>query len=163
MAFIEVEMRLRQCSQKIRVVPNLAGGAHVLFPSSGTTVAVRVYNPTAIENMEKKYSKEIKANIKGRMSTFLPNEMDCCNNNQRDGSDELFPIGGAEGDVDVGVGTTNDDIDGICSFQNSFKHSVVFFMLTNNDLMSDQLGRFESIVNALQRCLSEGACQNYED
>ena len=123
-----------------------------------------------IAKLEKKYSNHIKAKIKGRLSTFLSDdetnktEMDGdttrtnSNNNHHTGTcnDESYPVGGGDV-VDVSI---DDDIDGICSFQDAFKHSVVFFMLRNNDLILDQLGRFDSIVNTLQRCLSQGASEN---
>ena len=46
----DLEIKLRQCAEKLRVVPSLTGGAQVLFPTSHTTVAVRVYDTATIES-----------------------------------------------------------------------------------------------------------------
>lgn len=43
----------------------------------------------------------------------------------------------------------DDDFDGIKTFRDSFKHSIVFFSLPT-ELMNDQMGSLSSVVNQLQ-------------
>jgi len=104
----DLEIKLRQCTQKLRVVPSLTGGAKILFPTSHTTVAVRVYDAVTITEMEKR--------------------------------------------VQQNRNLLQDDFHEVCSFRDSFKHSIIFFVL-KSDIISDQLGRVESVVNTLQRRL----------
>lgn len=146
---LELELHLRRCSRKIKVVPSLTGGAHILFPTAGTTLAVRVYDPFGIAKLEKEYSGLIQQSIRSRINIFAHQKDDATS-------------GGNDRSVEI-----ENDFDGICSFRNSFKHSVVFFALTNASLLSDQLSRFGSIVNSLQRCLAETCefhtgCNNLE-
>jgi len=143
-------MKLRCSSQKLRVVPSLAGGAHMLLPSSGTTVAVRVYDEVRIDRMETDYSKRIQESIHGKLASLV----------QRKDQDISF----VDGYIDNNEKSQDsiEDFDGICSFRDSFKHSIVFFVLQNQDIILNQVGRFESVVNTLQRCLSSGYKENGE-
>ena len=50
----------------------------------------------------------------------------------------------------------NNDFDGITTFRDSFKHSIVFFSLPP-DVLEAQLGSVYSVVNQLQFCLGEAS------
>ena len=134
LTFIELEIKLRRCSQKLRVVPSLNGGAQILFPVAGTTVAVRVYDTVTISKLEKEYSNDNRDKIRNQINTILQNDTQHHN------------------DMGQSSNANKDDFHGICAFRDSFKHPIVFFILTP-DLISDQLGRVDSVVNTLQRCL----------
>lgn len=47
---LELELLLRQDTKKFRVVQHLSGGAHLLFPGSETTIAVRAYYPNSLKH-----------------------------------------------------------------------------------------------------------------
>eukprot|EP00804_Cyclotella_cryptica_P002599 CCRYP_010426-RB/>CCRYP_010426-RB protein AED:0.13 eAED:0.13 QI:260/1/0.75/1/1/0.75/4/0/384 len=48
---------------------------------------------------------------------------------------------------------TEDDVDGLQQFRDSFEHSMVIFLLPKGEYQRDQLGRRESFVNAAQQAL----------
>lgn len=150
--FVELEIKLRHNAQKLRVVPSLTGNAHVLFPTSDTTVAVRVYDPMTIAKMEKELSaisNSSSSNNDHREKLRIQTET-LFQNNDSTTNDGTNNNNGSEND---------NDFDKICSFRDSFKHPIVFFILPSSDLMSDQLGRVDSVVNILQRSLSTMASQ----
>ena len=106
-------------------------GADFLFPSSDTTVAIRLFDQNAIMEMEEKYSTDAQLIL----------------------SNDLRDIGSLDGRTNIASDDAFDDFGGIKKFRDSFKHSIVFFILSKA-LLEDQLSRMDSIVNTLQRCLA---------
>ncbi len=89
--------------------------------------------------MEKEHSNRIRESLHSRINKVFRKNID-------------IPLGDNHGfDVDNLV----VNFDGICSFRDSFRHSVVCFILSNDELALSQLRRYDSIVNTLQRCLSD--------
>lgn len=124
-------MKLRQNADKVRVVQPMPHKADFLFPSSDTTVAVRIFNQATIEEMEEKCSSRARLILRNQMKDILlTNE-----------------------ETSASLDSIDDDFSGIRMFQNSFKHSIVFFLLSDAVLV-DQLGRMDSIVSTLQRSLA---------
>ena len=137
--WIELEIKLRERSQKLRVVPQLTGGAHYLFPTSETTLAVRVYDSKTIADMEEKYSNDIRNIMQDELNEVFQKQSG------------ILDYKATNSDNSGATGVLSD-FDGICSFRDSFRHTMVFFNLTN-EILSNQLSRMESVVNTLQRCL----------
>jgi hypothetical protein len=102
-------------------------------------IAIRYYDSLAIESMEKEHSSQIRESLHSRMNkVFLRKNYDIqLDENHGCGDNKLA------------------DFDGIRSFRDSFRHSIVCFVLSNDELALSQLGRYDSIVNTLQRCLSD--------
>lgn len=136
----ELEIKLRYNTTKVKVVRSLPHGTNILLPNS---VAVRIYNSSTIENMEKEHSNRIRESLHNRINKVFRknNDIQLGENHGCDDDNLVEPHG--------------IDFDGICSFRDSFRHSVVCFILSNDELVLSQLGRYDSIVNTLQRCLSD--------
>ncbi len=102
-------------------------------------MAVRVYDAVTIAKMEKEFLSS--GRTVERSCRRLENRVQQSNINS-----------GANRDTDSGK-AGKDNLCEVCSFRDSFKHSMIFFVLTN-ELITDQLGRVGSAVNNLQRRLS---------
>ena len=106
-------------------------GADFLFPSSDTTVAIRLFDQTTIMEMEEKYSTDAQLIL----------------------SNDLRDIASLNSRTNIESDGALDDFGGIKKFRDSFKHSIVFFILSK-DFLVDQLRRMDSVVNTFQRCLA---------
>jgi len=152
----ELEIKLRNRCQKIRIVPSLSGNAHVIFPRSDNTLALRIYNANRIANMEKEYSESTRRNISHQMMKMRNTNT---NTNDKYGDDNDDNNKANNNEANEQIDFDDFDFDRICTFRDCFKHSIVFFVLppsssTSNELISNQLGKMDSIVNILQRCLT---------
>lgn len=168
-------MKLRQCSQRLRVVPQLSGGAHLLLPSSETTVAVRAYDARFVKKMtrsqaegssETQDQQKMVRYLARLHGTTIPDHGDSQKTSQstaeashnmpsrqteREHTNENI-AGRTGGENDQIIETECKDVDGLCTFRDSFKYPVVFFIL-QGEMQRDQLARADSFVNQAQHAL----------
>ena len=133
----ELEIALRPWSTFIRIVPKLAGNAHLLIPGK-ESIAISAYFASDIQKMEEIYTESIKEQSikKDDITTnFLMKLI----------SDDQQPSNTIELDGNYG---------NMQEFRDSFKHSVVFFIISSVEMQQDQLSRMDSVFMRLQRCLS---------
>lgn len=126
-----MEVKLQLHAKKLRVVEPLSNGAEFLCPSADTTVAIRVFDEAIIKDMEQKHSTEIRLTFSNEISQGVQTQVEA-----------------------QGTAMNLDDFCGIKTFRDAFKHTMVFFVLSSEAILTDQIGRMDSFVNSLQRCLS---------
>ena len=109
---------------------SLNGGADLLFPLSGTTIAVRYYDEQHITRLEND-----------------PQTIQC----KKEYKTTLFDLENKEDEM---KGCEWDyNFDGVRTFRDSFRHTVVFFVLPP-DRLQDQLQEFDSVTKLIQTSLA---------
>lgn len=124
---LEFEIRLTQLSTKFRVVPSLAGGAHLLFPNGSTTLAVRIYTHQCLAKLDS-------SNETLRVRELYRNNT--ADLRKRKSQDE----------------TLFYNLDNIRSFRDAYKHSLVMFVLPSSFLQL-QMSQIDSAFHLLQAAL----------
>jgi len=122
---------------KVRVVPSLCAGAHFIFPggtSSKPTIALRVYE-----------EKDILALEQHEMPTF------------HDTVVYLNQLNTSSNSVDEN-NKWHSDLDDLQKFRDSYKNSLVFFVLPVGELQIRQLTQPYSFFQMAQRILSKPTC-----
>ena len=167
----DLENDLRPLCQRLRIVKSLTGGAHLLLPGSdGITVAVRAYMPRDIIATEKERNERGRGGddaengdgsltaASRRMKAFLVRLGGLAADVPAEDSSEVEGGGDLTRETKVDRNDDDDgdgmDVDGLRAFRDSFKHSVVIFVLPPGEMQRDQLGRMDSFVAEAQRALS---------
>jgi hypothetical protein len=125
-----------QWCQKIRVVPSLCAGAHFVFPggtSSRPTIAIRVYETKDIlawESQQKQHQMPTWHDTVMYLNQL--NTSSSCTNSK-----------------------WNSDLDDLQQFRDSYKNSLVFFVLPPGELQQRQLTQPYSFFQMAQRILSK--------
>ena len=120
---IEIEIKLQNRSQKLRIVNSLTGGADLLFPlSGGTTMAVRYYDIQRIRHLDS-----------------IPSTATYRNQYQQQ----------QEGTAAEGAANLDLNFDQILTFRNAFMHTVIFFVL-EQQVLAEQLENPNSILHLVQ-------------
>jgi hypothetical protein len=169
----ELELMLRQQSQRLRVVKKLSAGAHLLLPGSETTIAVRVYGPEKIQQLELSESQTLQARQKRlqqvlfRLHNVTLDEKVSASDNgisyreeankeNTDLNTNPFPLHD-EANHEASRNSRDDDydVDGLKAFRDTFKYPVVFFIIPRCQEKNGlhQLYTPDSFLNRAQRAL----------
>lgn len=135
-----LELAMRDCSNQVRVVEKLAGGAHLLLPSSETTIAVRTYYVADLERLDK-----TRCDHDDWIHSILYADDQHDKKVLRDGRAES---------------KRQTRLDGIAQFRDTFQFAVVFFVLPDMEAQQDHLGRADSFVNLVQFAMAESNSGN---
>lgn len=165
----ELEIRLRQQSHRIRVVPSLMGGAHYLFPSSDRTVAIQVYDQQTIARIELEQKNRSPFAFQQRMLKSFTNIVDMealssndlAKNKETDlnttssSNPQMLQFSSSnKNSARESILPKDDDIfDRLKIFRDSFKYTAVFFVLSS-EVLTDQLVRIDSFFNQAQNSLA---------
>jgi hypothetical protein len=164
----ELELMLRQSSQRLRVVKKLSAGAHLLIPGSETTIAVRVYGPETIQRLELSESQTLQARQKRlqqvlfRLHNVTLDEKVSASNNgisyREESNKENTDLNSnpfRNHDKANREARDDYDVDGLKAFRDAFKYPVVFFILPRREEENgrNQLLKPDSFLNRAQRAL----------
>lgn len=164
----ELEIVLRQWTNKIRCVGgssscSVMAGSHYLIPGK-ESIAIRVYFPQDIEKRELEYQSSCKKKYSQQSCTQEEVErqerikyllkLGGIEKSSHPPIEAISPLNQKTGTSTMKDNTKNeddedDDIDNICTFRDSFKHAVVFFVLPSGSKVEQQ----QIIENANSFCM----------
>jgi len=130
-------------------VNQLSGKSHLLFPGK-ESIAVRSYFPKQILEIEGSTSEHEKKffNIEStRITDSVPSKLG-------ENSIATSKLNELRTSLDSKMKEYKDDSEEIISFRNSYKYSIIFFVLPNTEMRRNQLDRPNSFLMRTQRLLT---------
>jgi hypothetical protein len=120
-----LEAELRRNSQLVRVVDTLPGKACAIFPSSDSTIALRLYDLDKPVLNDNQFQEHVPADSTTSMQNLIAHGLSC------------------------------NDYDDLRSFQNSFKFPVIFFLSlqSQQDVLTKYFDNPHSLLHRVQDAL----------